>query len=137
MSRARTWLAVLVALPISIVAIGSMAFTFSELLNPCVVWGASNSGSVYRSADRPCKEGKGVGETRMRAGFEMAACSRRDPPGSGAGGLGDDSLARMDRGSRRVFDDFRSIPLGIQLLAAGVVGWRWVLLDGAPDAGLM
>jgi hypothetical protein len=72
MSRARTWLAVLVALPISIVAIGSMAFTFSELLNPCVVWGASNSGSVYRSADRPCKEGKGVGETRMRAGFEMA-----------------------------------------------------------------
>jgi hypothetical protein len=73
MSRARTWLAVLVALPISIVAIGSMAFTFSELLNPCVVWGASNSGSVYRSADRPCKEGKGVGETRMRAGFEMAA----------------------------------------------------------------
>src|ERR1022692_627406 len=88
MSRARTWLAVLVALPISIVAIGSMAFTFSELLNPCVVWGASNSGSVYRSADRPCKEGKGVGETRMRAGFGDGSCSRRDPPGSGAGGLG-------------------------------------------------
>jgi hypothetical protein len=73
MSRARTWLAVLAALPISIVAIGSATFIFSDLVNPCVVWGASNSGSLYISANHPCKEGKGVGETRIRAGIMLVA----------------------------------------------------------------
>lgn len=60
-------LAALLALPISIVAIASAAYIFSELVNPCVIWRASDSGSLYSSAHAPCKEVKGEGETRIRA----------------------------------------------------------------------
>jgi hypothetical protein len=49
--------------------------------------------------------------------------------------LGHASLVATDSGSRRVLDDFRSIPNGLQLLAAGLVGEYWILMDGIPDAG--
>jgi len=73
MPRGKTWLVVLVVLPISIVAIGSTPYIFSELVSPCVIWRASDSGSLYISANHSCKEVKGEGETRMRAVLMMVA----------------------------------------------------------------
>lgn len=60
-------------MPISIVAIGSAAFIFSDLVNPCVIWSASDSGSLHIGAHDRCKEVKGVGETRIRAGMMLVA----------------------------------------------------------------
>lgn len=73
MSRARTWLAVLLALPISVVAIGSAAYCFRGLANPCVIWAASSSRTVYTSLHAPCKEVRGVDETRARAAGMLLA----------------------------------------------------------------
>jgi len=73
MSRARIWLAVLLAAPITIVAIGSTAYIFSELVSPCVIWAASDSGRVYTRLPATCKEGKGEGETKMRGAMMLAA----------------------------------------------------------------
>jgi hypothetical protein len=73
MSRAGIWLAVLLAAPITIVAIGSTAYIFSELVSPCVIWAASGSGRVYTSLPATCKEGKGEGESKMRGVLMLAA----------------------------------------------------------------
>lgn len=73
MLRARTWFAVLFALPISVVAIGSAANIAGDLVNPCVVWGASNSASFDGTANDACKQGKGEGETRLRAVVTIVA----------------------------------------------------------------
>jgi hypothetical protein len=73
MWRARTWLAVLLALPVSITAIGSSTLVFRDLVNPCVIWAASDSVGLNITAHEPCKEVKGVGETRIRAGVMLVA----------------------------------------------------------------
>ena len=71
MWRGRTWAAVLVALPISTFAIGSVASFSFELTSPCVLW--PDSGGYVASASHPCREVTGLGETRMRASIEAAA----------------------------------------------------------------
>ncbi|MGA3079193.1 MAG: hypothetical protein ABSG56_36625 [Bryobacteraceae bacterium] len=72
MSRARIWLAVLLAAPITVVAIGSTAYILAGLMSPCVVWRGSDSGGAYASAHHPCTDLEGLGET-MRGVLVLAA----------------------------------------------------------------
>lgn len=44
MLRAGTWLAVLFALPVSLMAIRAVTQDLIELSDPCVAWGVSDSG---------------------------------------------------------------------------------------------
>ncbi|MGA2133864.1 MAG: hypothetical protein ABSH50_16335 [Bryobacteraceae bacterium] len=71
MRRKGTWAAVLVALPIALVAIGSVAYFFSQIASPCVVW--RGSGSLPASASHSCRQITGQDETTLRAAAEAVA----------------------------------------------------------------
>jgi hypothetical protein len=68
MSRARTWLAVLVALPISLVAVGAILFHLSQSVNRCVSWGGAHPG-----ADLPCVTETDESQTRVQAAVWLIA----------------------------------------------------------------
>jgi hypothetical protein len=71
MRRKGTWAAVLVALPIALVAIGSVAYFFSQIASPCVVW--RGSGSLPASASHSCRQITGQDETTLRPAAEAVA----------------------------------------------------------------
>jgi hypothetical protein len=74
MLRTRTWLAVLAALPVVIVAIRAISLDLMELSNPCVAWGVSAPGGLYRrSASDPCPQRTFRSDTRTRAAIIMLA----------------------------------------------------------------
>lgn len=62
-----------VALPISTVAIGSMAYFLRQSVSPCVMWAGSNSASVHGNGSHGCREITGVGQTRLQAAVEKVA----------------------------------------------------------------
>jgi uncharacterized protein YfaP (DUF2135 family) len=72
MRRRRTWVAVLVALPILIVTIASLAYFSAELTSPCVGWGGGN---FYRSAGarEHCVQYTVRSQTRAQAALTKAA----------------------------------------------------------------
>ena len=61
----RIWAAVLVALPISIVAIVSLAYDVSQLASPCVGWGGGNVRASTGAS--PCKQYTVDSRTRTQA----------------------------------------------------------------------
>lgn len=68
----RTLLALLVTMPVALVAIGSAAHNIRQLLSPCVVWSSDAPFSRTIPHD-PCEEQTGRGETKIQACFTTAA----------------------------------------------------------------
>ncbi|HTP86128.1 MAG TPA: hypothetical protein VMJ34_04240 [Bryobacteraceae bacterium] len=62
----------MLALPISTVAIGTAAHTIGQLSDPCVAWGAGDSGSGSISPGDPCQQRSAEGETRTEAWLRIA-----------------------------------------------------------------
>lgn len=56
-------------LVLALVAIGEESF---QLANPCVIWGAAETGSFVRAPHDPCSERTVTSETKKRAGIRMA-----------------------------------------------------------------
>lgn len=73
MLRARTWLAVLAALPVSLFAVRAISVNLSDFFNPCVGWGVGSSGAFQRSANAPCVQVTLRSETKTQAAVQMAA----------------------------------------------------------------
>lgn len=71
MRRTAISAAILITLPISIVAIASIANYVAELTSPCVVWGGGN---FHKAADvkTTCKQYSGDSRTRSQAVLWMA-----------------------------------------------------------------
>jgi hypothetical protein len=70
---ARTFLSLVIALPIAAIAIGTAGYRFDQLFDPCVAWGVGDTGSGYRAVADPCKEHTGYGETKTHFLVMMAA----------------------------------------------------------------
>ncbi len=70
---ARALLALLVALPISVVGVGTAAHRINQLLDPCVEWGVGEAGGGYLGPHDPCGQRTGFGETRTQAYLTIAA----------------------------------------------------------------
>jgi hypothetical protein len=71
MLRKRMLLALVFGLPISVIAVGSASYTFRQLSDPCVTWGAGHSVGLPTSG--PCNQLTGNSETKMRAIMTMVA----------------------------------------------------------------
>ncbi|MGA2184232.1 MAG: hypothetical protein ABSH47_14515 [Bryobacteraceae bacterium] len=66
MSWARTLLAVLVALPVSILAVRAISLELPDFFNPCVGWGGA-------SPESSCVQHTSLSETKMQAAVRTAA----------------------------------------------------------------
>src|ERR1039457_1292732 len=75
MLRAGTWLAVLFALPVSLMAIRAVTQDLIELNDPCVTWGQTDSGggfgSFHRRGTDSCMQWSSHEETRTWAVTRM------------------------------------------------------------------
>jgi hypothetical protein len=69
----RTLLLLLIALPISAVAIGTAARTVNELFDPCVSWGIGESGAGHIYPHDPCGTHTGYEKTRTQTCITLAA----------------------------------------------------------------
>ena len=73
MSLARSWLAVIISLPVCCVAVRAIAIEVADLSDPCVEWGAAEDGSFRRGAGDGCAQRTGFAETRTLAEARTAA----------------------------------------------------------------
>ncbi len=74
MLRVGTWVAVLFALPVSLMAIRAVTQDLNELSDPCVAWGVSDSsgsGSFHRRGNDACMQWSSHEETRTWAVTRM------------------------------------------------------------------
>jgi hypothetical protein len=75
MSRARTGLAMLAALPVCILAVRAIGIDVSRLNDPCFSWGDANAGAGFIRPNDPCGQRGGTSETKMQAAARTAAVS--------------------------------------------------------------
>jgi len=77
MLLARTLLAVVFALPVAVLAIRAVTQDLKELSDPCVAWGASDSGDFgdgfHHRGEAPCTQWSSHNETRTWAVTRMVA----------------------------------------------------------------
>jgi hypothetical protein len=74
MLLARTLLAMLFALPVSLLAIHALTLDLSELSDPCIAWGASDSGGsdgLHWRGNDPCMQWSSHDESRAWAVTRM------------------------------------------------------------------
>ena len=70
--RKRAVLAVLAALPITILALRGISIDLIGMFDPCTEWGGGGSGSLYHSTDDPCRQHTINSETKSRAAIRLA-----------------------------------------------------------------
>src|SRR6185437_8027589 len=66
-----TALAVVVSLPMGLVAVRAVAITAGQFFDPCFQWGTGNSGSATIRRDDPCRSRSGTSETKTQAVARM------------------------------------------------------------------
>ena len=66
-----TVLAVMVSLPLGLVAVRAVAITVGQFFDPCFQWNTGNSGSATIRSDDPCRSRSGTSETQTQAAAGM------------------------------------------------------------------
>ncbi|MGA3026087.1 MAG: hypothetical protein ABSF98_15065 [Bryobacteraceae bacterium] len=75
MARPRTGLAVLLALPVCLVAVRAIGIEVSDFFDPCFSWAVPNPGTGFIRANDPCVEHSGTSETKIQAAVRTAGVS--------------------------------------------------------------
>jgi hypothetical protein len=67
-----TLLALVVTLPVGVLAASSLASQLPDFFNPCLTWGMSNGGGISVSPGGPCPAAGGTSETIPQAVLRLA-----------------------------------------------------------------